>query len=93
MTLGRRDLVARIADKSGLTQGQADDALLAWERIVTQAVSEGEPVRIPGVLSIDVVERAARKGRNPQTGEPLEIPAGRAVKVTAGPRLKAAAKG
>ncbi|WP_062466673.1 HU family DNA-binding protein [Demequina maris] len=92
MTLGRKDLAARIAEETGLTAAQADDALVAWERIVTAAVAEGTPVRLPGLLSIDVVDRAARNGRNPATGEPLEIPATRAVRITAGSRLKVAAR-
>jgi len=92
MTLGRKDLAARIAQEAGLTVAQADDALAAWERIVTSAVAEGTPIRLPGFLSIDVVDRAARSGRNPATGEALEIPATRAVKLTAGSRLKVAAR-
>ncbi|MER6443588.1 HU family DNA-binding protein, partial [Streptomyces sp. NPDC001185] len=48
---------------------------------------------IPGFLSFERTHRAARTARNPQTGEPLEIPAGYSVKVSAGSKLKEAAKG
>ena len=53
---------------------------------------EGEKVTIPGFLSFETVETAARTGRNPQTGAEIQIAAGKRVKVTAGSKLKAAAK-
>jgi len=53
-------------------------------------VSSGERVTIPGWLALERTDRAARTGRNPQTGEAIEIAAGRAVKLIAGSKLKAA---
>ena len=56
-------------------------------------VANGGKVTIQGMVSFEQVDRAARKGFNPQTGEPLDIPASKAVKVTALSKLKAYAKG
>ena len=52
----------------------------------------GTKVSIPGWLAVERTHRAARSGRNPQTGATIEIPAGYSVKVSAGSKLKAAAK-
>ncbi|MFW7415706.1 HU family DNA-binding protein [Demequina sp. SO4-18] len=92
MTLTRTDLVARISEASGITQGQAADALRAFEQTVTQSLAAGETVKLPGFAQFDTAERSARTGRNPRTGEPLEIPAGRIVRISAGGSLKSAVK-
>lgn len=92
MTLTRSDLTSRIADAAGLTQAQATDALRAFEATVTEALAAGDEVKLTGFAQFATAERAARTGRNPQTGEALEIPAGRVVKLTAGSSLKAAVK-
>lgn len=92
MTLTRTDLVARISDASGITQGQAADALRAFETTVTEALVAGDAVKLTGFAQFDTAERAARTGRNPQTGEALEIPAGRVVRISAGASLKSAVK-
>ncbi|WP_297081342.1 HU family DNA-binding protein [uncultured Demequina sp.] len=93
MTLTRSDVASKIADGTDLTQAQAADALKAFEKVVTEAVAAGEAVKLTGFLQVDTGERAARTGRNPQTGETLEIPATTVVKLSAGATLKAAAKG
>ena len=93
MTLSRTDIASSIADATGLTRGQAADALKAFENAITAAVAAGEPVRLTGFLQVDTGERAARTGRNPQTGATIEIPATTRVKLTAGATLKNAAKG
>lgn len=92
MALSRNDLVAALADKTGSTKKEADDFLSSFAEIVIDSIAEGEKVSIPGVLSIERVQRAARTGRNPATGATIEIPAGWGVKVSAGSRLKAAVK-
>ncbi|TXJ04854.1 MAG: integration host factor [Aeromicrobium sp.] len=92
MALSRNDLVAALAEKTGSTKKEADDFLAGFADIVIDAIAKGEKVSIPGVLSVERVERAARTGRNPATGDTIEIPAGFGVKVSAGSRLKAAAK-
>jgi DNA-binding protein HU-beta len=59
--------------------------------VFESSVAAGEKVSIPGWLAVERTERAARTGRNPQTGEEIQIPAGFGVKLTAGSKLKAAA--
>ncbi|MBM9463764.1 HU family DNA-binding protein [Aeromicrobium sp. YIM 150415] len=92
MALSRNDLVAALAEQAGVTKTDADKVLSAFSDVVLDAVSKGDKVSIPGILSVERVERAARTGRNPATGETIDIPAGYGVKVSAGSRLKAAAK-
>ena len=57
---------------------------------VSFAVAKGETVKITGLMGVERVERAARTGRNPRTGEEIKIPAGFGVKLSAGSKLKAA---
>ncbi len=92
MAISRSDLVAALADKSGTTKTVADSVLSSFTDVLLEAVAAGDKVSIPGILSVERVERAARTGRNPSTGETIEIPAGYGVKVSAGSKLKAAAK-
>lgn len=92
MALSRNDLVAKLAEQTGSTKKDADEFVTAFAELVIDSVAQGEKISIPGVLSVELVERAARTGRNPATGETIDIPAGKGVKVSAGSRLKAAAK-
>ncbi len=92
MALSRNDLVAALADKTGSTKKEVDEFVTAFADLVIESIANGEKVSIPGVLSVERVARAARTGRNPATGETINIPAGFGVKVSAGSRLKAAAK-
>lgn len=93
MSLNRAQLVAAVAESSGVTQSDADAVLKAFESVVSDNVAKGEKVAITGFLSFEQVDRAAREGRNPSTGETIQIAASKAVKVTAGSKLKAAASG
>lgn len=92
MAINRSDLVAALAEKAGTTKTDADAVLGALSTVLIDAVGKGEKVQIPGILSVERVERSARTGRNPATGEEIQIPAGYGVKVTAGSKLKAAVK-
>lgn len=92
MAISRSDLVSALAEQAGTSKTDADSVLSALADTLLDAVSKGEKVSIPGILSVERVERAARTGRNPATGETIEIPAGYGVKVSAGSKLKAAAK-
>lgn len=92
MAISRSDLVSALAEKAEVTKTTADDVLSAFADVLIDAVSKGEKVAIPGILSVERVSRAARTGRNPATGETIDIPAGYGVKVSAGSKLKAAAK-
>ena len=90
MSINRTELVSQMAERSGLTKAQADSALGAFQSVIIDALSEGESVRVTGLLSVERVERAARTGRNPRTGEEIQIPAGYGVKLSAGSTLKCA---
>ena len=92
MALSRNDLVAALADKTGSTKKDVDEFVTAFADLVIDSIAKGEKVSLPGVLAVERVARAARTGRNPATGETINIPAGFGVKVSAGSRLKAAAK-
>ena len=90
MSVNRTELVASIADRASLTQAQADSALAAFQEILIENLSKGEPVKITGLMSVERVERAARTGRNPRTKEEIQIPAGYGVRISAGSTLKKA---
>ena len=91
--MNKGELIAAMADKSGLTQSQAGDCLDAFFAVVCDQVASGGEVSVTGYIKFAQVDRAARTGRNPQTGETIQVPASKAVKITAGSKLKAAAKG
>ncbi|WP_149203279.1 HU family DNA-binding protein [Actinotalea subterranea] len=92
MALNRSDVVAGIAEHAGLTKAQADAALAGLQHVLEAALRGDTPVRIAGLLAVERSHRAARVGRNPRTGEALDIPAGTSAKITAGSALKEAAK-
>ncbi|MCF2707149.1 HU family DNA-binding protein [Arcanobacterium haemolyticum] len=90
MSLNRTELIAAIAEKANLSKTDADKALGALQEVLVETLSKGDSVKITGLLAVERTERAARKGRNPRTGEEIEIPAGFGVKITAGSALKKA---
>ena len=90
--MDRSDLVLALVERTGLTRAQATAALDTIGDVLAEAVRAGTPVRIGRLLTVSTVERAARRGRNPRTGEALAIPARPAVKITPGSLLTAAAK-
>lgn len=91
-SLNRTDLVAAIAAESGQSQSAVNGVLDALFSTVASSVADDTKVSIPGWISFERTHRAARAGRNPSTGEAIEIKAGYSVKVSAGSKLKAAAK-
>jgi DNA-binding protein HU-beta len=80
--MNRRDLVAALAERTDTDKRSADAALQAFIDTVTETVSTGEPVMISGFLKFARVDRAARMGRNPATGEAIKIKASRRARVT-----------
>ena len=90
MAKNRSELVAEVAEKAGTTNAAVNGVLDAMFQVFEESVSAGEKITIPGWLAVERTDRAARTGRNPQTGETIEIPAGHCVKLTAGSKLKAA---
>ena len=92
MAITKTELVASIASATGQSQSSVSSVLDSLFGAVSEAVAGGEKVSIPGWISFEQVATSARTGRNPQTGEEIQIPAGKRVKVTAGSKLKAAVK-
>jgi DNA-binding protein HU-beta len=91
-SITKTELVASIASATGQSQATVSGVLDALFSTVSDAVAKGSKVSIPGWISFEQVDTAARTGRNPQTGAEIKIPAGKRVKVTAGSKLKAAVK-
>lgn len=92
-SLNRTELVAAIAADTNQSQAAVNGMLDSMFNIVAKNVADGTKVSIPGWLAFERTHRAARTGRNPSTGEAIQIKAGYGVKVGAGSKLKAAAKG
>lgn len=76
----KADLISSIAAITGQTKTETAATLSALEQITKQTVQAGGKMVIPGVVTISVSDRAARTGRNPATGEAVQIPAKRVVK-------------
>ncbi|WP_168625942.1 MULTISPECIES: HU family DNA-binding protein [unclassified Cryobacterium] len=91
-SLNRTELVAAIAADTGQSQSAVNGVLDALFTTLAKSVGNDVKVTIPGWISVERTHRAARAGRNPSTGEAIQIAAGYGVKVSAGSKLKAAAK-
>jgi len=90
----KSELVAAISNSADVSKGDVEKVLKSFEEEVHKIVRKGdEKLTLPGFLSFEQTDRAARTGRNPQTGETIQVPASKAVKITAGSKLKAVAKG
>ncbi len=84
----KADFVAAVAEKSGLTKADAEKAVKAFTGAVTELLKNGDKLVLPGFGSFSVAARAARIGRNPQTGKELKIAASKSGKFSAGKDLK-----
>jgi DNA-binding protein HU-beta len=93
MAIVNKDELARdVAGRSGLEVGQAKRALEAMLTSVEDSLGKGDEVRLTGFGKFSVTHRAARQGRNPRTGETMEIAAKSVPKFSAGAELKKAAQ-
>ena len=86
--MNKNDLVAAVADKAQLTRTQAQTAVDAVFDAITGSLKAEEEVRIVGFGTFVVSKRAATEGRNPQTGEKIQIAASKQPKFRAGKQLK-----
>ncbi|RQD61836.1 HU family DNA-binding protein [Desulfonatronovibrio magnus] len=84
----KTQFIANLAEKTGFTKADADKALNGVLEIITEQLKQGDKVTLTGFGTFSVGERAPRKGRNPQTGDPIDIPAARVPKFKAGKALK-----
>jgi len=90
--MNRTELIATMAEKAELSKKDAEKALTAFTNIVADTLVDGDKVSITGFGTFEVVERAARTGRNPQTGESIQIKASKSPKFKASKVLKDAVK-
>lgn len=90
--MNKTDLRDAVAQASGLSGADADRALNAVLDSITSALSSGDSVTIPGFGTFETRERAARSGRNPQTGEEIQIAASTTPAFKPGAHLKQAVK-
>ncbi len=86
----KSDLVEAVANITGVSKAEANRAVDAVFTTITDNLAKGEGVRLTGFGSFSVAKRAARQGRNPQTGEAIKIPASTQAKFKAGETLKRA---
>ena len=90
--MNKTELVAAMADNAKLTKKDAEALLSAFTDVVTKELKKGEKVQLVGFGTFEVAKRAARKGRNPQTGAEIKIAASKSPKFKAGKALKDAVK-
>jgi DNA-binding protein HU-beta len=86
--VNKNDLIAAVADSTGLSKGDATKAVDGVFDSITAALKQGNEVRLVGFGTFLVSARAATEGRNPRTGETIQIPASKQPKFKAGKGLK-----
>lgn len=92
--MNKSELIDAIAEKTEMTKSDIDTAISGMFEVVADHVSRtDDKITVPGWISFQQTTRAPRTGRNPRTGEPIQIAATKGVKVSAGSKLKNAAKG
>jgi DNA-binding protein HU-beta len=88
--VNKDELVRGVAERSGLEVGQAKKAVEAALEEISKQLAGGNEIRLTGFGKFSAVERSAREGRNPKTGESMQIPAKTVPKFSAGAELKKA---
>jgi len=86
--MNKNELIAQVADKTGASKADAGKAVDAVFDAITESLTSGEEVKIIGFGNFSVSHRAASEGRNPRTGDTIQIPASKAPKFKAGKGLK-----
>lgn len=91
--MNKSEFVNRVAKAAGISKSAAEKAFDAGIDAITSTLKKGGKVTFVGFGTFSVAKRKARMGRNPATGQPMQIPATKAVKFTAGKQLKDAVRG
>lgn len=86
----KAELVAKMAEKAGVTKKDAEACLNGFVDAVTEALKSGDKITMVGFGTFSTAKRAARKGQNPQTGKKIDIPAATTAKFKVGATLKIA---
>ena len=88
ISMNKTELITAVAENAELSKKDAEKALKAFVEVVTEELKKGEKIQLVGFGTFEVSERAAREGRNPQTGKTMKIAACKAPKFKAGKALK-----
>lgn len=88
----KAELIGSIAKETKITKASAEKAINAFTNSVTKALKKGDKLTLTGFGTFSVAKRRARKGRNPQTGKEIKIPATKVAKFKVGNLLKSAVK-
>jgi len=88
--MNKAELVEEIANQSGLTKKACREAVDAITSVITESLARGEKVTLVGFGSFKVITKKARRGRNPQTGEEIQIPSKDVPKFESGKNLREA---
>lgn len=86
--MNKTELIAAMAEQTNLSKKDVEAVLKAFIDVVAEELKKGEKVQLVGFGTFEVSERAAREGRNPQTGETMQIKASKTPKFKAGKALK-----
>ncbi|MCL2854312.1 MAG: HU family DNA-binding protein [Defluviitaleaceae bacterium] len=86
--MNKSELVSAVAEKAEITKKDAEKFISTFVDVVTGELAKGGKVQLVGFGTFDVAERAAREGRNPQTGAPMKIAASKAPRFKVGKALK-----
>ena len=86
--MNKAELVAAVAERTELSKKDAEKALKAFVDVVAEELKKGEKIQLVGFGTFEVSERAAREGRNPANGQPMQVAASKAPKFKAGKALK-----
>ncbi|MCI9329860.1 MAG: HU family DNA-binding protein [Ruminococcus sp.] len=86
--MNKTELIAAIAENAEISKKDAEKAVKAFVEVITEELKKGEKVQLVGFGTFEVTSRAAREGRNPQTGNTMKIAACKAPKFKAGKALK-----
>ena len=86
--MNKTELIAAVAERAELSKKDAEKAVKAFTDVVAEELVKGEKIQLVGFGTFEVSERAAREGRNPQTGKTMKIEACKAPKFKAGKALK-----
>ena len=90
--LGRRDLINKIAKRCNLTKKKSEEIVVGFFEEIASALRQGKTYEILGYGRFCISQRRARKGRNPKTGEELNLPSSKTVHFKVGRKLKSAVK-
>lgn len=86
--MNKQELIAQVAESAGMSKNDAGNAVQAMLDAIGDSLKAGDEVKIAGFGNFSVASRAATTGRNPRTGDPVQIPASKSPKFKAGKALK-----